>query len=155
MDFLRTIQALALAIALIWISLVDFDRFEIPDIAALVLFVSGGLSILRMPSFDRWDHILAGIMFAGLLFLVAFLFRILRGHQGLGFGDVKLAGGIGLWVGLNGVVFVLLGAALAALVTLSALSLMRRQSMEELRNSGIAFGPFLCLFTWVVWLEAL
>ena len=101
------------------------------------------------------DHVLAGVIFPSLLLFVALVFRLLRGHQGLGLGDVKLSAGIGLWVGLDGVILVLLGSASAALFTLVVLSVWRGGGLRAMRNSGIAFGPFLCLFTWVAWLKGL
>lgn len=147
--------ALVLGALLIWISCVDFARFEIPDVASALLALTGAMGLILLPSELRLPHLFAGLGFALLLFGVGFAFRALRDLDGLGFGDVKLAVGIGLWVGPLGVVSVLLGASLSALGALLIMALVRGHSLREIQGMGIAFGPFLCLFTWVVWLQGM
>lgn len=140
---------------LIWVSCVDFARFEIPDVVSALLTLTGAMSLILLPPDLRLLHFFAGFGFALALFAVGFAFRALRDLDGLGFGDVKLAVGIGLWVGPLGVASVLLGASLSALGALVIMALLRGNSLREIQGMGIAFGPFLCLFTWVVWLQGM
>ena len=81
--------------------------------------------------------------------VVALLYRWLRGREGLGLGDAKFLAASGAWVsfsGLPSVVF--LGAATALLVVLGAMVAGRRFSSFD----PLPFGLYLCLGTWLVWL---
>lgn len=140
------------AVLLIWISVWDFQTLEIPDLAALLLVSSGALVHFVHPTVTLIDGILGGILWPLLFWLVAELYLKTRGVHGLGFGDVKLMAGIGLWCGAYGTIYVVLSAALASLSVLSLLALVRSTSIEELGQSRVAFGPFLCLSAWSVWL---
>lgn len=120
--------------------------------AALFLVSSGALVLFVHPTVALIDGILGGILWPFLFWAVAELYLKTRGVNGLGFGDVKLMAGIGLWCGAHGTIYVVLSAALAGLVVLSLLAVVRSTSIEEIGQSKVAFGPFLCLSAWSVWL---
>jgi leader peptidase (prepilin peptidase)/N-methyltransferase len=90
----------------------------------------------------------AGAGFA-IFALVRWLYRRLRGREGLGLGDAKLLAAAGAWVTWNGLPSVVLIAAVFGLV--SALVMAQRGEQLSL-NQRLAFGPALCLGTWLVWL---
>jgi len=131
--------------------MVDFDRFEVPDAAAALLFFSG-FAFTFLEPVPIYDDLLGGLIWPLVFLLVAVGFRKLRGYDGLGLGDVKLMAGIGLWCGLVDTVTVLLAASFSAALALVAITTMRGENPVGTRNSGIAFAPFLCLSAWVVWL---
>ena len=83
------------------------------------------------------------------LWLVALIYRRLRGRDGLGLGDAKLLAAAGAWVGASGLPSVLAGAALAALAAAGGLTLAGTRLD---RHSALPFGPFLAAATWLVWL---
>src|SRR5215472_5053780 len=88
---------------------------------------------------------------AGYLALhaVAFIYRRLRGRDGLGEGDAKLLAAAGAWVGASALPQVVLIAALAGLFAAGCLHL----AGYRLRGtSAMPFGPFLAFATWIVWL---
>ena len=85
------------------------------------------------------------------LWVVATVYRRVRGRDGLGEGDAKLLGAIGAWVGLAGMADVLLGAALAGLAWAGVLRL-RGRTMSA--TTALPFGPFLALAGWAVMLVA-
>lgn len=66
------------------------------------------------------ERLIGGGLGFGLLWLVATGYRQLRGHDGLGGGDAKLFGAIGLWVGPLNLPLVLLSACTLGLVDLAA-----------------------------------
>ena len=61
------------------------------------------------------DRVIGGVAGFAALWLVAFGYRRLRGREGLGGGDAKLFGAIGLWLGWRALPAVLLVAALLGL----------------------------------------
>jgi len=121
---------------LIVISFIDFDHFLIPDqllVAGLGVWV--GLQLVW--PFIAWSDALAGGALAFALMLVIFV--LARG--GMGFGDVKLAGLIGLYLGaslslLTLVLAFVLGASVGGALLVAGL---------KKRKDALPFGPFLAL----------
>lgn len=147
----RPLAGLVFGALLIWISVHDFQTFEIPDTASAVLALTGLAAALTQPRTMLWDHLAGGLLWPLVFWGVAASYRGLRGAHGLGLGDVKLMAGIGLWCGAIGTVWVVLAAALAGMASLVLLSLHRRKPLSGLGQSAVAFGPFLCLSAWVQW----
>ncbi len=144
--------ALVLAVLLVGISVADIQRFEIPD-SFSALLVATGVVQLVLTGANRLDHAVAFFAFPTVLYLVGVVYLRMRGQPGLGLGDVKLAAGLGLWLGVQGSVWTLLAASLSGIATLLAIHSLRRRSAEDLIGSGVAFGPFLCLSAWAIWLQ--
>jgi leader peptidase (prepilin peptidase)/N-methyltransferase len=128
------------------LTLIDLDVHRLPDLIVLpsypIVFV-----LLLVPTVvtGQWGALLrAG--FAGLvLFVVYLLLAVLSpGGGGLGFGDVKLAGVLGVllgWLGWGAVIVSVFAAFLIGGLIALALLLTRRAS----RSSHIAFGPSMIL----------
>jgi len=75
----------------------------------------------------------------GGLFLVAFLYEKIAGHEGMGLGDVKMLAMIGAFLGPGGVlVSVLLGSLAGSLVGIAAMASGRGD-----RKMRLPFGVFL------------
>ena len=127
---------LAFTSLLIVISFIDFDHFLIPDqllVAGLGVWV---LLQLIVP-FIAWPLALAGGALAFALMLVIYVLS--RG--GMGFGDVKLAGLIGLYLGTTlGVLSLFLAFVLGASIGLVLLALRLKS-----RKDALPFGPFLAI----------
>ncbi|MES0863754.1 A24 family peptidase [Ruegeria sp. SCPT10] len=145
-------MALPFAALLIWISVWDFMTFEIPDAAALLLVVSGAAALYGSPGLLLIDRISGAILWPLLFWGVAELYLKTRGVHGLGFGDVKLMAGIGIWCGAYATTYIVLTAALAGLAVLSLFAVVQSTSVKDIGQSKVAFGPFLCLSAWSIWL---
>ncbi len=146
------LKALILATILIWVSVVDFDRFEIPDTASLLLALTGLAFAWQMGRQDMVWALVSGTTWAALVWAVGLFYARFRGFEGLGFGDVKLMMGIGAWLGFDNTGTMLLMAAVSGVIAITLISLLRRSSFSDLKHMGIAFGPFLCFSTWAIWL---
>lgn len=138
-----------LATLLVALSAIDMVEFRLPDVLTLATAGLGvGLTWLL-----AWDDILAraAAVTAGfaVFWLVAALFRKMRGYDGLGLGDAKLLGAAGAWVGLEGLPSLVL---LASLLAIGAIAVALALGKEVGRQSWIPFGPFLGLACWIVWL---
>ncbi|MHB8329681.1 MAG: prepilin peptidase [Acidimicrobiales bacterium] len=131
-----------LALSLVAISAIDFERFVIPNrlvyptLAALV-----PLLVLASAVDHRWGS-LARAAIAGAVAFAAFFAVHLAVPKGMGFGDVRLAGVIGLatgWLGL-GHAFV---AFFAAFVLGAVAGVAFIVAVGGGRKTRIPFGPFM------------
>jgi leader peptidase (prepilin peptidase)/N-methyltransferase len=137
--------------ALLALGLIDARHFLLPDALTLPLLGAGG--VLALAGGRAWpiapvDAALgAGFGYLALM-AVGFLYRRLRGREGLGQGDAKLLAAAGAWTGWIGLPSVVLLAAVAALAWAAAEALVRRRRIEP--GQRVAFGVFLALGTWLV-----
>lgn len=141
--------SLGLGWCLLALAVIDFRHFILPDVITLPLIPLG----LTVAYWLRPEAIQAHIVgvFAGFfaLALIAWLYRYLRGHDGLGLGDAKLLAAAGAWLGWQALSGVVLTAAVMALVV----ALAAGAFSDRLRATGeVAFGPYLALAFWASWL---
>ena len=150
----RGLLGAALAVLMIHIANNDARRFIIPNEA-----VAAALALaLVQAAVDAPGRVLEAMAIAGLraavmgalFFLLREAYWRIRGREGLGLGDVKLAGVAGAWLEWTLVPAAIEIAALAAL----ALYLLRcRRTGRHLRaTSRIPFGLFLAPSIWICWL---
>ena len=133
-------------LALGWI---DWRHSILPDLLTLPLIAMGLVAAWGLAPGELRDRV-AGAACGYLgLWLVAWVYRRLRGREGLGLGDAKLLAASGAWVGAVALPSVLAGAALAALLVAGGMMLA---GIRLDRHSALPFGPFLAAATWLVWL---
>jgi len=138
---------------LIWISVVDFESYRIPNKASFILLITGFINLFYWRSDAAFSTILAAVFWALAFWGLATGYEKLRGKVGLGFGDVKLVSGLTIWVGFEGSISVILFSSIAGLIAILILFIWRGANEKSLTEMPIAFGPYLCFFTWVVWLQ--
>ena len=139
----------AIAVAL---ALIDLDTRRLPNVITLPSYaVAGALLLLPAVLDGSWDAYLrawlGGLALFAFYFLLAFIYP-----AGMGFGDVKLAGVIGLYLGWLGWGSVLVGAFLGFLLgAVVGVALIVFGSAG--RKSAIPFGPFMLAgaFIAVMW----
>lgn len=157
-----------------WVAVTDLGTFEIPDEANVALLLLGlaWAALLAPPSAlpltpalvfgdgaaPAWwagpligavDGLARGVVAAGTLLAVRTLYRRTRGIEGMGLGDVKLAGALAPWLVWPDLPTALFVAVLAALVAILATSALARQAPEH--AAWIPFGAFLAPAGWLVW----
>jgi leader peptidase (prepilin peptidase) / N-methyltransferase len=141
-----------LAAAALWVAAVDLERFEIPDLANIAIFVLGVVWSLHSFGIDREvisETTIRSLLAAGLLFAVRELYRKLRRMEGLGLGDVKLAGAGASWLSWPHIVFALLIAAVAGIMLVLVRAMLTRGRIQA--GTAIPFGAFLAPAIWVAW----
>lgn len=137
--------AVSLTLLVAWIAAEDLRSFTIPDAALAGIAALAVFDLTMRPAFAAEPAIAAslfaleGLLCGGSVLAVREVHFRRRGHDGIGFGDVKLAGVGGLLCGLAGFSFALLGASLAGLAVAFAL---RRFTPGGVVGK-IAFGAFL------------
>ena len=134
---------------LLLIAIIDLEHLWLPDRLTLPLIPLGLLAAwagLGPPLPER----LAGAAIGwAALFLIAWLYRALRGREGMGGGDPRLLGAIGAWVGAWQLPAILLGAGLLGL---AAVLLIRLRGEAVTAASRLPLGTLMALAAWPVWL---
>jgi len=133
---------LYLAAITVALGLIDVDVRRLPNAIVLPSYVVGGLLLVPAGlARHDWAGVVRGLVAMAALF--AFYFLLAHVYPGgMGFGDVKLAGLLGLYLGSLGWSSVLVGTFAGFLlggVAGAALMLTRRAT----RRSMIPFGPFM------------
>jgi leader peptidase (prepilin peptidase) / N-methyltransferase len=128
---------LVLVLLLVPIALIDLDRRIIPNIiTGPGAVVAVALGLLLDPGYVP-EQLIAGAAAGGFL-----LVALLAYPAGMGMGDVKLAGMMGLFLGREVGVALLVGLLAGTLV---GVAIMARKGTKEGRKTAIPFGPFLAL----------
>ena len=144
----------ALALLMGAIALHDARRFVIPNVlnaAAFVLGLAHAVALDPGAAMEQVAWAVARAAVAGGVFLAIKLgYRWVRGREGLGMGDVKLAGVAGAWLDWFAILVAVELAVLAALgMHLARLAVRKR----PLRAAGaLPFGLYLAPAIWVAWL---
>ncbi len=136
--------ALVLTWALIALAFIDLDEQILPDLITVPMLWLG-LAVNLGGLFTSLEaSVIGAIVGYGFLWTVYQAFRLLTGKEGMGYGDFKLLGMLGAWLGWQSLpAVVLLGSLGGALVGVS-LILLRGHD----RNVPIPFGPYLALGGW-------
>ncbi|MEZ5936589.1 MAG: A24 family peptidase [Hyphomonadaceae bacterium] len=139
-----------LALGLCWGSVIDIDRMMLPD--AITLGLAGvGLAVSLAGGSHAFVSSAIGCAVGLLVSLgLAEGYRRLRGRDGLGGGDIKLLAAAGAWLGWEGLPAAVLIATSAAIVFILGGAALRRRRPDA--AGQIAFGPFIAVGIWVVWL---
>lgn len=145
---LATIAFLYLGAISIALALIDIDTHRLPDAIVLPAYVIGGV-LLAAGALLLDDPVAIGRAGVGVgSMLLLYLTLALVRPGGMGLGDVKLAGVLGLFLGFLGwgelVVGAFAGFVLGGLFAIGLL-LSRRAG----RTSGIPFGPWMVAGAWV------
>ncbi len=128
-----------LASACLALAAIDAEFFILPDRITL----TGVLVGITLSFFSRtrtpFSSLLGAAIGGGGLFLVAFLYERLVGHEGMGLGDVKMLAMVGALLGAGGaLVTVLLASVSGSAVGLALIALQRGG-----RKTRLPFGVFL------------
>ena len=139
---------LYLAAISIVLTLIDLDTKRLPNSIVLPSYLVGAV-LLTLASWltGDWEALLRGGIGMAVLYAFYFLLRLIR-PGGMGGGDVKLAGVLGLYLGWVGWGALAVGAFAAFLIGGIwgvALIIAGRAG----RKTAIPFGPWMILGAWV------
>ena len=142
----------ALGLLMLAVAAADARRYVVPNALSGGAFALGLVRAAATPDvgFEAALMALSSAAFAvGLFLLVRIVYRRLRGRDGLGLGDVKLAAAAGAWLSLPTLPIAIEIAALAAL---AAYVFRQRKRMRVLRPAGrVPFGAFFAPAIWLGW----
>nr|WP_225589590.1 A24 family peptidase [Pseudoxanthomonas sp. PXM01] len=133
--------AALLSCYLVALSGIDLRTRLLPDQLTLPLMwlgLIGSLDNLYMPAKPALLGAIAGYV---SLWLVWWIFKQVTGKEGMGRGDFKLLAALGAWVGLSGVLPIILISSLVGAVVGSAWLAIKGRD----RATPIPFGPYLAI----------
>ncbi|CAM4070328.1 prepilin peptidase [Pseudomonas wadenswilerensis] len=136
---------LLLSWGLLAMSMIDIEHQLLPDALVLPLLWLG-LIVNAFEMFVPLEDALWGTV-AGYLSLwsVFWVFKMVTGKEGMGYGDFKLLAMLGAWGGWQILpLTLLLSSLLGALIGLIMLRLQRKQA-----STPIPFGPYLAIAGWI------
>jgi len=144
----------ALALVMLAIAVIDARLFIIPNELTAAAFILALVNAAAQVPEAMWQAaafaLLRGAV-AALVFLgLRALYRRLRGRDGLGLGDVKLAGVAGAWLGLLTLPIAIEIAALAALAVFGIRHYAGGRAYDPALK--FPFGLFLAPSIWLGWL---
>lgn len=148
----EALMAIVLTLVLVSIAMIDADTQLIPDSIVLPLMwlglamslwhpMSGANTLFISPS-DAIVGALAGYL---TLWSIFWIFKIVTGKDGMGYGDFKLLAALGAWMGWQQLPLIIMLSAIVGVVINVAMIVTRGQD----RSIPIPFGPYLAAAGWI------
>jgi leader peptidase (prepilin peptidase)/N-methyltransferase len=134
-DAVRLVLGLLLVTALVPITLIDLERRVIPNKITGPAAIAAVVAVAALDTDFLPETLIAAAAGGGFFLVAALLYP-----RGMGMGDVKLAGMLGLYLGRAVAPAILI--ALIAGVAVGA-AIIARKGAKEGRRTAVPFGPFL------------
>ncbi len=139
------LAAIGLTWALIALTGIDYDTYLLPDNITLPLVWLGLIANYfgLITSFESafWGAI-AGYM---SLWSIFWLFKLITGKEGMGYGDFKLLAALGAWLGWEMLpVIIILSSLVGAVVGIALMVFANHE-----KTKPIPFGPYLATAGWI------
>jgi len=133
------LAGLAFTYFLIAMTLIDYDTKTLPDDLTYPLLWLGLLINLDGTIVPLRDAVIGAMAGYVSLWAVYWLFKLVTGKEGMGYGDFKLLAALGAWMGWAMLpTIIILSSAVGAVVGIALIVFARRD-----RNNPIPFGPYL------------
>ena len=130
---------------LITMSVIDIDHQILPDVLTLSLLWLGLIANSQGLFTDIHSAVWGAVWGYLSLWSVYWLFKLVTGKEGMGFGDFKLLAALGAWLGYQKLLMIiLLSSAVGAVVGIAGIMILGRD-----RNLPIPFGPYLAAAGWI------
>jgi leader peptidase (prepilin peptidase)/N-methyltransferase len=147
----QMLAALPLTWALIALAMIDFDTQLLPDDITLPLLWAGLLLNIGATFVPLQSAVIGAAAGYLSLWSVYWLFRLLTGREGMGYGDFKLLAALGAWLGWMALPVILLLSSVVGVLVGTGYLIVRRES------APFAFGPYIAMagFIALLWGEPL
>lgn len=123
---------------MILVSEVDLEKRIIPDVIILPAALIGLPLMIAFGDGPWWEWPVAGLGAAAVLFVISEAYYRIRHVEGLGFGDVKMALCMGIYLGAAVIPALFIGFVSGALVGVTVMALRKADA-----KTALPFGPFL------------
>lgn len=140
-----TVAGLLLSWSLIALIFIDLDTQLLPDDITLPL-LWGGLLFNFFTKVIPIDEALMGAVTGYLsLWSIYWIFKLMTGREGFGYGDFKLLAALGAWLGWHSIPFIVIYASVAGAIVGIILVTVKKIN----RTDSIPFGPYLSVAGWI------
>jgi leader peptidase (prepilin peptidase)/N-methyltransferase len=142
---ITTLLFIILALTFIIIFFVDLKHYIIPNSLTFPLMFIGFVKSFD-PNLNELfpnyiNSLIGGVLGYGIIWLIIFLYKVLRNKEGMGLGDAKLLSAIGFWFGWISIPFVIFSSSIVALLTVLPSLINKSKKL----SSEIPFGPFIII----------
>lgn len=128
---------------LIVLSFIDLDSFVLPDFLTIPGGIAAFLCAVFLLDMNWQTSLLGGLGGAGCFWIIQKFYKLLRGFEGLGSGDIKLMFLLGALLGWQPLAFVVLIGSISGLIV--GIICLYKGKKHEGMQTAIPFGPFLSL----------
>jgi len=137
------VAACLLLWSLLALTFIDFDTQLLPDNITQPLLWAGLLANLAgvMPGVGLRSAVIGAVAGYLTLWIVYWLFKLIRGKEGMGYGDFKLLAALGAWLGWQMLPLIVLLSSLVGAVIGIGLTVFKGRDHQV----PLAFGPFLAI----------
>lgn len=144
-----SVALLLFTYVLIAATFIDFDTMLLPDQLTLPL-MWGGISaaLLAISPLSLTDAVIGAMAGYLCLWSIYWLFKLLTGKEGMGYGDFKLLAALGAWLGWQLLPLIVLLSSLVGLV----FGLIQLRLQQQGINKAFPFGPYLAIAGWIAML---
>ena len=128
--------------AIVALAMIDWDTTLLPDNLTLPLLWAGLILAASGVTGVPLDAAVWGAVGGYLsLWVIYWVFKLITGKEGMGYGDFKLFAALGAWFGWQALIPLILLASVAGAIVGIAL-----KYVSQLREGGyVPFGPFLAI----------
>lgn len=130
-----------LLLCLITLSVIDLDEMLLPDQITLPLLWAGLILSISVLPISPVESILGSVFGYLILWSVFWVFKLVTGKEGMGYGDFKLLAVLGAWLGWKFLPFLILASSVIGALCGIVLLLVKNKKA----NQAIPFGPFIAL----------
>ncbi|WP_373937775.1 A24 family peptidase [Vibrio kanaloae] len=131
---------------LITATFIDLDTMLLPDQITLPLIWSGiALALFNISPVSLQDSVVGAMAGYLALWSVYWLFKLLTGKEGMGYGDFKLLAALGAWLGWQHLPMIILLSSLVGLI----FGLIQLRLKQQGIDKAFPFGPYLAIAGWV------
>lgn len=148
-----TVFMLILTWGLVALTLIDLDHMLLPDQIVMPLLWLGLLFNINGGFVPLNEAIIGAVVGYTSLYSIFWLFKLVTGKDGMGYGDFKLFALFGAWIGWQLLpLLILMASGVAAVVGISLIVFKGHK-----REQAIPFGPYLAVAGWItmVWGEGI
>ncbi len=133
--------ALLFTWTLIALTFIDFDTQLLPDDLTLPLLWLGLAFNLRHTFVSLHQAVIGAMVGYLLLWSVFWLFKLIRGKEGMGYGDFKLLAAMGAWLGWQMLPLIILLSSVIGVIAGIVVNLRASKGL----SAPFAFGPYLAI----------
>lgn len=132
------------SLILIWtltaLTFIDLDSYLLPDTITLPLLWVGLLVNINSTFASLSSAVLGAVIGYLFLWLSYWLFKLVKGIDGMGYGDFKLMAALGAWFGVNAIPFLIFTSSIFGILVYATFYFFSKK-----RVTHIAFGPYISL----------